>query len=101
MFLLLSFIFTFLIPVIIIILSYYSISASILLNIMYEKININFITGFVFYFMFGYFLNSKLEIKKKSRIFIYFFGLLCIYFNIKFYYYIGINKNEENNYHIK
>ena len=97
-FLILSFIFTYLFPFIIILLSYYSIPASNLLNIIYEKININYITGYVFYFMLGYFLNCKLEINKKIRFFIYFFGLLCICFNIKFFNYIGIKKEDENNY---
>ena len=98
MFLILSFIFTFLIPIIIILLSHYSILASNLLDIIYEKINLNYITGYVFHFMLGYFLNCKLELNKKLNFFFYIFGLLCIYFNIKFYYYIAIKKNEENNY---
>jgi surface polysaccharide O-acyltransferase-like enzyme len=97
MFILLSLIFTFLFPNFIIIISYYSKSYFEIFNSIYRNLNLNYISGNIFYFMTGYYLNNnntKFNIYKTLFIYIIvFFGTL---FTFKLSYNIVLKYNIKN-----
>ena len=97
-YLILSFIFTFIIPNFIEFLSHYSQVISNLFNTFFSKLNINILTVNTFYFMLGYYLNNKNGIAIHKTIFIYIFGLFGIYFTTKISYDISIKNNKNINY---
>lgn len=89
-FLILSFIFTFIIPNCNYFISYYSKIIYKIINSINIKLNINF--GFIFYFMFGYYLNNIIKLNIYKKIFIYIFGLIGFYFTVILLYRISILK---------
>ena len=96
-FIILSFIFTFFIPNLKVFLSYYFNDFSKIFNIIFQNLNLNYLTGNVSYFIFGYYLNNKL-IKLEIKILIYILGLFGIYFTTQISYVISIKKNIKINY---
>ena len=79
-FIFLYFIFLFIIPNYIYLLSYYSKETSKLLYYLSSHMNLNNLSVNNFYFIFGHYLNNKKEIKKQSRIIIY----IIIHFHPKY-----------------
>ena len=99
MFILLSLIFTFLFPNFNIIISFYSKSYFKVFNNIYSSLNLNYISGNVFYFMIGYYLNNnntKFNIYK--TLFIYIIGFFGALFSIKLSYNIVLKYNIKNTY---
>lgn len=82
MFMILSFIFTFLFRNFIIFLSYYSKPYSVRLNKIYRHIDLNYISGNVYYFMLGNYINNIIDITFFIEYLIYIFGLFGLYFTI-------------------
>ena len=74
-FLILSLIFSFIIPQFISVLSLFSQEAGDFLQGVINNIHFNFVVGFSGYFILGYFLN-KTPIKKNSRLVIYILGIV-------------------------
>lgn len=97
-FILLSFIYTFFIPTLNDFLSYNFKDFSNIINIFFQKINLNYLKGNIFYFIFGYYLNNKIDIKILQKIFIYLLGLFGIYFTTKLSYIISIKRKIKINY---
>ena len=95
LFIQLSFIFTFALPNIIFLLSYYNDKVFNILNIIKLKFSVNFLRGHVFYFMLGYYLNNKIKITYYKKIFIYFSGLIGFFITTIIFYYISIMKQEK------
>ena len=81
-FLILSFIFTFVIPNINYFISCYSIIISQIIESLNKNFNMNFIKGYVFYYMFGYYLNNITNMNIYKKIFIYLCGLIGFYFTV-------------------
>lgn len=95
MFILLSLIFSFIIPSFIIFLSYYSNEISLRLKYIYIWLNLNYISGNIFYFMLGYYINNINDMIIVQKIFIYIVGLFGVYFTIGLSYKIAL-KNKKN-----
>jgi surface polysaccharide O-acyltransferase-like enzyme len=93
-FIILSFIFTFLFPNFNILLSYFSNEYFNRLDSIYKFLNLNYISGNVFYFMFGYYLNIK-DISFYQKIFIYIFGLFGAYYTTGISHKIGLRRKEK------
>ena len=74
-FLVLSLIFTFILPQIITFISLFSEQASSGISDIWNKVTYHFTLGYVSYFVYGYYLN-KIEIKKKTEWLIYLLGIL-------------------------
>lgn len=74
-FLVLSLIFTFIVPQIITFISLYSAQAGTGISDIWNKVTFHFTLGYVSYFVYGYYLN-KIEITKKTEWVIYFLGIL-------------------------
>ena len=79
-FLIISFFFTFIIPTLFNLKSSFPEMLSKILGIICEKFNFRYMKGYIFYFIFGYYLNNKNEITNYSKILIYINGLLGFLF---------------------
>ena len=97
-FILFSFIILFLIPNYIYIFFYYSPKTYDLLNILIEKLNINFFSLNNFYFVLGYFLNMQKLNNKLNRMFIYLLGLIGLIFSTSISFKFCIIKNTKLNF---
>lgn len=95
-YLILSFIFTFIIPNTNYFISSYSTIIYQIIKSLNTKLNMSFLNGFIFYFMFGYYLNNNINLNIYKKIFIYFFGLFGFYFTVIFLYRISILKQKKN-----
>ena len=73
-FLILCFIFSFAIPQIITIASFFEESLGAVLQLIIDNFHFTFVSEFAFYYIIGYCLN-KVDIKKKTRNLIYFMGI--------------------------
>lgn len=92
-FILLSVIFSFLFPNFNIIISYYSNSYYNILDYIHRYLNLNYISGNVFYFMIGYYLNNNnTKLKYFITIFIFIIGISGNLFVIKLSYNIVIKQ---------
>ena len=96
-FIILYFIVLFVIPNYIYILSYYSVETFSILNKLSWRFNLNTFSINNFYFIVGYYLNSKKEIKKKFRIIIYLIGLYGFFFTTIISYNFAFIKNKKIN----
>ena len=91
----LSFIFTFLIPNLNDFNSFFPQIISKILQIINMKLNFKYIKGYIFYFMFGYYLNNK-NISLFKLIFIYIFGIIGFFFTTIILYKMSIIKQKKN-----
>ena len=80
----LTFLFTFLIPYLVVFKSFCNKYSSEILNALYLKFNNNYLKGYIFYFIFGYYL-SVTNFGFLKRIIIYFLGLIGFSFTLIFY----------------
>lgn len=94
-FLILSFIFTFIIPNCNYFISSYSNKIHQIIKSIYVKMNMNFINGFNFYFMFGFYLNNIKNMNINKLVFIYVFRLIGLYFTVILLYRLSIFKKEK------
>ena len=85
----------FIIPNYIYLLSYYSKDTFNLLNYIYSILTINNLSSNKFYFIFGYYLYKKKEIKYEIKIIIYILGLMGIIFTTIISYNFSIIKNKK------
>ena len=90
----LSFIFTFIIPIIIEFNSDIPQFLSQIFQIIYWKLDFKYIKGYIFYFLFGYYLNNnKITLLKKKLIYI--FGIIGFLFTTIILYKISIIKQKK------
>lgn len=88
-------IFVFIIPNYIIIFRYYSKAFSELFYSVFSVINLNILTVNNFYFIFGYYLNIKKEIKNNLIIILYIAGLIGLLFTTIISYNFALIKKEK------
>lgn len=91
--------FAFVIPNYIVLISYNSKIISDLLIEVSSMINLNTLTIYNFYFIFGYYLNTKNEIKNDLSIIIYLAGLIGLCFTTIISYKISFVKGIKLNYY--
>lgn len=94
-FLKLSFIFTFIIPNINDFNSYFPQILSKIVQIINMKLDYKYIKGYIFYFMFGYYLNNK-KMSLYNVIIIYIFGIIGFLFTTIILYQISIIEQKKN-----
>ena len=94
-FLLLSFLLNFIFPIFRVFLSLYSKKYYDLFKATENSLNLNFIKGNIFYFIFGFYINRILIIKNYTKIFIYVLGIIGLIFTTKIIYIISIKKKEK------
>ena len=90
----LSFVFTFLFPYFIIIKSFCNPLLSKIINTIYLKWKNNYLSGTIFYFIYGYYLNNSVNNCIYKKFFFYFLGLIGFSF-IFIFYYISV-KNQRS-----
>ena len=95
-YLLFSLIYTFIFPNLIHFLSFYSNILFYALNSFYIKLSLNYIKGYTFYFIFGFYLLKKFKGNNYKRILFYCFGLFGILFTTKFAHKILILKKKKS-----
>jgi len=95
-FIILNFIILFVIPNYIYLLSYYSLEAHKLLNYINSRFNVYKMSVNNFYFIYGYYLNTK-EMNNEYKIIIYILGLIGILFTTKISYYFSCIKKKKTN----
>ena len=91
----LSFIFTFIIPNIYISNSHFPQMISRILEIIKKKLNFKYIKGFIFYFMFGNYLNNN-KIPIYKVIIVYILGIIGFLFTTIILYKISIMKQKKH-----
>jgi surface polysaccharide O-acyltransferase-like enzyme len=91
-------IFVFIIPNYIHIFAYYSMNISKLSTYLIKKINLNTLSVHHFYFIFGYYLNNKKNMKKEIIILFYIAGLIGFVFTTFISYNFCIIKQKKNTY---
>jgi len=96
-FLIIYFFFIFIIPNYIYLLSYYSKDTFNLLNYIYSNLTINNLSNKNFYFILGYYLYKKKEIKYEIKIIIYILGLMGLIFTTILSYNLAILKKKKIN----
>ena len=89
------FFFIFIIPNYIYLLSYYSNDTFNLLKYIYSILTINNLSNKNFYFIFGYYLYKKKEIKYEIKIIIYILGFMGLIFTTILSYNFAIVKNKK------
>ena len=94
-FLLLSFLFNFCIPVLSSFLLVYSKKYYDLFINFENSLNLNFIKGYIFYYIFGFYINKILIKNKYIKICIYVFGIIGLIFTTKISYTIPITKEKK------
>ena len=85
-FIILSFVLTFLFPYLKIIKSFCPKLLSKIINVIYLNLKNNYLSGNIFYFILGYYLNNSMNIGIYKKILFYFLGLIGFSFIIIFYY---------------
>ena len=85
-FIILSFSFTFLFPYLNIIKSFCHKLLSKIINALDWQLKNNYLSGNIFYFIMGYYLNNSMNIGLYKKILLYFLGLIGFSFIIIFYY---------------
>ena len=90
-----SFIFTFIIPNIHDFNSYFPQILSKIVQIINMKLDYKYIKGYIFYFMFGYYLNNK-RMSLYNVIIIYIFGIIGFLFTTIILYQISIIEQKKN-----
>jgi surface polysaccharide O-acyltransferase-like enzyme len=63
---------------------------------IYNKLDIKYVSGDIFYFIFGYYLNTK-EMNNEYKIIIYILGFIGILFTTKISYYFSFIKKKKIN----
>lgn len=94
-FLQLSFIFTFIFPNSVGMISFFNNILSKILKLIYSNFSPYFCKGFVFYFMYGYYLNNKIKLTFYKKLIIYFFGLIGLFITTIILYYISIKTQKK------
>lgn len=94
-----NFVFIFLIPNYIHILRYYSMELFNLSNNLIKKVNLNTLSVNNFYFIFGYYLNNKKDMKKGLIIIAYITGLIGCFFTTYISYDFSIIMKKKITYH--
>ena len=97
-FLLLSFLFNFVIPIFSSFLFSYSKKYYDLFKNFENSLKLNFIKGYIFYYIFGFYINRILIINKYIRICIYIFGIIGLVFTTKIAYIIAIKQGKKISY---
>ena len=97
-FLLLSFLFNFVIPIFSSFLFSYSKKYYDLFKNFENSLKLNFIKGYIFYYIFGFYINRILIINKYIRICIYIFGIIGLVFTTKIAYIIEIKQGKKTAY---
>lgn len=97
-FILLSLLFNFIFPVLHLVLFSYSKKYFDLLKNIEKTLNLNFIKGYIFYYMFGFYIKRIIIINKYIIILIYIFGIIGLIYTTKISYIFVIQKREKINY---
>ena len=89
------FLLNFIFPIFRVFLSLYSKKYYDLFKATENSLNLNFIKGNIFYFIYGFYINRILIIKNYTKIFIYVLGIIGLIFTTKIIYIISIKKKEK------